>query len=72
MNLPWGGTSGTPDYMGVDLTWFAGSSFARPVFDNGGSGGYSGILTRDGISDQANHTSEDARRRPLGLGVLIE
>lgn len=28
-----GGTSSAPDYYGVDLTWFAGGSFARPIFD---------------------------------------
>ncbi len=28
-----GGNSSTQDYYGVDVTWFAGASFARPVFD---------------------------------------
>jgi hypothetical protein len=28
-----GGTSGSPDYYGVDSSWFAGSSFTRPLFD---------------------------------------
>lgn len=33
MNIPGGGTSATPDYYGVDQTWFAGSSWAQPIFD---------------------------------------
>jgi hypothetical protein len=35
--FPWnfvgGGNSGTYDYYGVDLAWFAGGSFTRPIFD---------------------------------------
>lgn len=30
--VPLAGTSGTPNYIGVDPTWFSGSSFARPIF----------------------------------------
>lgn len=29
----WNGSSGSPIYIGVDLTWFAGGSFARPIFN---------------------------------------
>ncbi len=29
----WNGSSGHPIYIGVDLTWYAGGSFARPVFN---------------------------------------
>jgi hypothetical protein len=27
----WNGSSGNPIYIGVDLTWYAGASFARPI-----------------------------------------
>src|SRR6266403_173711 len=36
MNVPWGGTSGHPDYMGYDLSWYTGGAWARPIFDGGG------------------------------------
>lgn len=39
-NLPWGGASSTPDYVGPDLGWFTGGSWARPIFSGGGSTGY--------------------------------
>ena len=37
VGLPWrwpqfGGTSGSPVYIGVDVTWFTGGSWTRPVF----------------------------------------
>lgn len=36
---PWeptaGGSGSTPDYYGVDVTWFSGGSFSRPAFDGG-------------------------------------
>src|SRR3989338_10692477 len=28
-----GGTEGNPIYIGVDMTWYSGSSFARPIID---------------------------------------
>ena len=30
-NWQWSGSSGNPIYVGVDLTWYAGSSWVRPV-----------------------------------------
>lgn len=39
-NVPWGGSSGTPDYMGPDPGWFTSGSWARPIFSGGGSAGY--------------------------------
>jgi hypothetical protein len=33
----WGGTSSNPIYIGVDLTWYSGSSWTRPIFSCGGS-----------------------------------
>jgi hypothetical protein len=32
----WSGTSGAPIYVGVDQTWYIGSSWARPIFNAGG------------------------------------
>jgi len=43
-NLPWtwrsAGSSGSPIYLGVDTTWYTGSSWTRPVLnlDNAGNG----------------------------------
>jgi hypothetical protein len=53
-NVPFGGSSGAPTYMGPDPGWFTGGSWARPIFN---ASGYSGILSQDPLSDQANHTS---------------
>lgn len=36
MNVLAGGTSGSPDYYGVDQTWYTGGSFVAPIFDAGG------------------------------------
>jgi hypothetical protein len=36
MNVKQGGTSSAYDYYGVDLNWFSGSSFSRPVFNLNG------------------------------------
>ncbi len=33
INAVAGGTTSTQDYYGVDLTWYTGGSFTRPVFD---------------------------------------
>lgn len=33
----WGGTSGSPIYIGVDQKWFNGSSWVRPIFTCGGA-----------------------------------
>jgi hypothetical protein len=33
----WSGSSGQPIYIGVDKTWFTGSSWARPIFNAGGT-----------------------------------
>jgi hypothetical protein len=33
----WGGTSGSPIYIGVDQTWFVGGSWTRPIFSCGGA-----------------------------------
>lgn len=48
MNVPWGCGTGSsscssganPNYMGYDFGWYSGASWARPVFDGGGSSGY--------------------------------
>lgn len=53
-NVPYGGVSGAPTYIGPDPGWFAGASWSRPIFSGGGSTGYD---TSHGsmISDVANH-----------------
>jgi len=56
MNVPWGGTSGKSDYMGYDSAWFTGSSWARPVFNGGGSSGYNDA-TQSMITDVAHNAS---------------
>jgi hypothetical protein len=56
MSVPWGGTSGHSDYMGYDSAWFAGNSWARPVFDGGGSTGYNDA-SQSMITDMAHHAS---------------
>lgn len=56
MNVPWGGTSGHPDYMGYDSAWYTGSSWARPIFDGGGSGGYNDA-SQTLVTDMAHHAS---------------
>jgi hypothetical protein len=33
MTLQAGGTSSAQDYYGVDVTWFSGAAFSRPIFD---------------------------------------
>jgi hypothetical protein len=32
----WSGSAGNPIYIGVDQTWYAGSSWSRPIFNGGG------------------------------------
>lgn len=36
-NLPGNGTTGSPIYLGVDKTWFTGSTWARPILNPGGA-----------------------------------
>jgi hypothetical protein len=38
--IPWGGTSGGSDYIGVDPGWYTGGTWKRPIFSGGGSTGY--------------------------------
>jgi hypothetical protein len=56
MNVPWGGVSGEPDYMGYDPGWYGGSSWARPIFNGGGSGGYN-TANQSLLTDVAHHSS---------------
>jgi hypothetical protein len=35
LNINAAGSGSTNDYYGVDLNWFAGSTFTRPIFDGG-------------------------------------
>jgi hypothetical protein len=52
-SLPWGGASGTPDYLGYDPGWYTGSSWARPIINGGGSSGYD--ATTRGLLTDVNH-----------------
>jgi hypothetical protein len=54
MAPPWNGASSGWDYIGYDPGWYTGGSWARPIFNVGGSGGYS-ALSQDPISDAAHH-----------------
>ena len=56
MNVPWGGAQGHPDYMGYDAAWYAGGSWARPIFDGGGSAGYN-AANRSLVTDVSHHAS---------------
>jgi hypothetical protein len=56
MSVPWGGASGRPDYMGYDSAWYTGSSWVRPIFNGGGSGGYN-TATQTMVTDMAHHAS---------------
>jgi hypothetical protein len=49
MSIAAGGSPAAPDYYGVDETWFAGSQFARPVFDVQGKA-KNGIVSIDSAS----------------------
>lgn len=37
INWAWSGTAGNQIYIGVDKTWYSGSSWVRPIFDAGGT-----------------------------------
>jgi len=54
-NVPWGGNSAAPDYMGPDPGWFVGGSWTRPIFDGGGSSGYN-AAKQSFLTDVANST----------------
>jgi hypothetical protein len=56
MNVPWGGASGRPDYMGYDSAWYTGNSWARPILNGGGSGGYN-AASQSLVTDIAHHAS---------------
>jgi len=56
MNVPWGGTSGHPDYLGYDSAWYTGSSWARPIFNGGGSTGYN-TAKQSLMTDISHHAS---------------
>lgn len=55
-NVPYGGTSAAPTYLGVDPGWYTGSSWARPIFSGGGSSGYD-ASTQGLLTDYSHHTS---------------
>ena len=45
-----GGTSGNPDYYGVDLTWYTGGSFTQPIFDDQLTDGDQGVFKVSSLS----------------------
>jgi hypothetical protein len=55
-NLPWGGTSAAPDYLGPDPGWYTGSAWSRPIFSGGGSGGYNSNASAL-LNDIAHHAN---------------
>lgn len=63
VGLPWSwshnGTSNNPIYLGVDLTWFSGSSWTRPVFtgDNSTSTSSGGVASCTHADDNENWIS---------------
>ena len=55
-NVPFGGTSSNPTYIGPDPGWFTGGSWSRPILSGGGSAGYNsngGSM----LTDVAHHAS---------------
>jgi hypothetical protein len=49
----WSGSSGSPIYIGIDKTWFTGSSWNRAIFNAGGtpiSGSYNQFVRGSGAS----------------------
>lgn len=47
LNVSAGGAASSPDYYGVDTTWYVGGTFSRPIFDAQGT-------TTNGIVNIAN------------------
>lgn len=54
--LPTNGTSGSPIYVGVDKTWYAGGSWARPILNPGAA-----VIANNGnvMVDMVNYTTFD-------------
>lgn len=50
LSVSTGGTNGNPDYYGVDQTWYTGSSWARPIFNFGGTSSPNGNTIALGAS----------------------
>lgn len=46
----WNGSSSSPIYIGVDQSWYSGSSWARPIFTCGGSAAATGCSNSAGGS----------------------
>jgi len=53
----WSGTSSSPIYIGVDQTWFTGSSWTRPIWTCGGSACSSAASSRGDMIDIGGNTS---------------
>lgn len=62
MQVMAGGTPSTPDYYGVDQTWFTGATWTRPVFDAGGAelaGGYD-VMVLCNLASPPNYIAFDS------------
>lgn len=77
----WSGTSGAPIYIGVDQTWYTGSSWTRPIFDAQNKpivGGYNLFIralsqswvTWDNLEMRNQNWSGSAGYATLGCGVF--
>src|SRR5262245_2261519 len=61
MQIMAGGVSGSPDYYGVDPSWYVGSSWTRPKWDAGGvelPGGYD-VMVLFSISTRPSYVTLD-------------
>lgn len=88
MHITAGGTSGAPDYYGVDQSWYSGGSWARPIFDAAqtvpsgghfilsGSVGYITIdnfeMKNQNIAAGSGYGSDEAIQAYGSSGVVVE
>ncbi len=63
-NWNWGGSNGNPIYIGVDQTWYSGSSWHRPILNGKGAD-----FTNGGFVNAANNYITFDNFEFTGLGV---
>lgn len=61
INVSAGGSASSPDYYGIDTTWYTGSAFSRPIFDAQGTA-TNGIVT---ISSASNIVIDNIEMRDV-------
>jgi hypothetical protein len=79
MTVSWSGTSASPIYYGVDSTWFAGTTWTRPVFDLSGAVSFTApiltsfesFITFDNIEIE-NERVDSANVWPPRGGITVE